>query len=146
MVHSLVDLAVLDCAGDIFYRLNAVQITVPALRERTEDIPELVHHFLDQQDPLDPRPTIDREALAVLLRYPWPGNVRELQNEVRRASVLSDGQIGQADLSLRVQRGAGPRQPEGNSLAAAVAATEREAIVHALKATGCSVTVADILS
>jgi len=126
---------------DLYYRLNVVLVKVPPLRDRPEDIPELVEHFLAQQGEDTPRPTVDRDAMALLLRHAWPGNVRELQNEVRRASVLCEGRVGAADLSARIRR-PGPEQGEANTLAAALAVTEREAIIRALRATNGSVTEA----
>ncbi len=76
---------------DLFYRLNVVSIYLPPLRNRREDIPRLIDHFLDKYNALNGRNVrrISREVLSVLLRYPWPGNVRELENAVERAVVLS---------------------------------------------------------
>src|SRR5512143_1324857 len=76
---------------DLFYRLNVISIDLPALRQRKEDIPLLVEHFLkkysDEND--RPRRRITTEALRPMLSYPWPGNVRELENVIERAVVLS---------------------------------------------------------
>ena len=74
---------------DLFYRLNVVPIRLPPLRERLDDIPELVAHFLDKavKDGL-PTKTISAEAIARLKQYRWPGNVRELENVVRRLAAL----------------------------------------------------------
>lgn len=74
---------------DLFYRLNVVPIRLPPLHERTEDIPDLVRHFLAQaeQEGLPPK-TIDSEGMELLKRYRWPGNVRELENLVRRLAAL----------------------------------------------------------
>ena len=74
--------------ADLFYRLNVIPIRVPALRERREDIPTLISHFL-QQAGSEQRFTAD--AMEVLQRYNWPGNVRELENVVARAVILEDG-------------------------------------------------------
>ncbi len=71
---------------DLYYRLNVFPIELPPLRERKEDIPELVHHFLKQY----PVHHISREALALLMDYHWPGNVRELQNAIERAAIIAD--------------------------------------------------------
>jgi two-component system nitrogen regulation response regulator GlnG len=74
---------------DLFYRLNVVPIRLPPLRERTEDIPALVQHFLARaQDEGLPAKTIEPDAMALLGGYMWPGNVRELENLVRRLAVL----------------------------------------------------------
>jgi DNA-binding NtrC family response regulator len=68
---------------DLFYRLNVIELEIPALAERREDIGPLARHFLE------PAFTLSAEALDSLGRYPWPGNVRELQNTIRRACLLS---------------------------------------------------------
>ncbi|MDH3660579.1 MAG: nitrogen regulation protein NR(I) [Alphaproteobacteria bacterium] len=74
---------------DLFYRLNVVPIRLPPLRERTEDIPALVQHFLTRaHDEGLPAKTIEPEAMALLKCHGWPGNVRELENLVRRLAVL----------------------------------------------------------
>jgi DNA-binding NtrC family response regulator len=77
---------------DLYYRLNVFPIWVPPLRERLEDLPELVRHFIarfaaEESKPLD---GIDAEASAMLQRYTWPGNIRQLENAVFRAVVLAD--------------------------------------------------------
>ena len=76
---------------DLFYRLNVVTIYLPPLRNRREDIPHLIDHFLDKYNAINERKLrrISRDMLNVLLRYPWPGNVRELENAIERAVVLS---------------------------------------------------------
>jgi two-component system nitrogen regulation response regulator GlnG len=74
---------------DLFYRLNVVPIRLPPLRERSEDIPPLVHHFLTKVcDEGLPAKTIESSAMALLKEHSWPGNVRELENLVRRLAVL----------------------------------------------------------
>lgn len=79
--------------ADLYYRLNAVSIDMPPLREIPEDIPLLANHFARDFAARFSRETIsvDEEALAALQRYPWPGNVRELANAIRRAVALSEG-------------------------------------------------------
>ena len=75
---------------DLFYRLNVVPVRLPALKERVEDLPDLVHHFLGvAADDGLPQKTISVEALRLLKSYSWPGNVRELENLVRRLTVLT---------------------------------------------------------
>ena len=78
---------------DLFYRLNVISIDLPALRQRKEDIPILVDHFLHKYSAENERPMrrINTEALRALVSYSWPGNVRELENVVERAVVLSSG-------------------------------------------------------
>lgn len=82
--------------ADLFHRLSPIQIRVPPLRERVEDIGPLAAFFLDQHDP---RRRFAQDAIEVLAKYSWPGNVRELRNVVTRAAVYSSGEeIGPADL------------------------------------------------
>src|SRR6184192_2127859 len=78
---------------DLFYRLNVISIDLPSLRQRKEDIPLLVEHFLKKYAEENERPLlrITPEALRPLLGYSWPGNVRELENVIERAVVLSSG-------------------------------------------------------
>jgi DNA-binding NtrC family response regulator len=78
---------------DLLYRLNTVEIHLPALRERTEDIAVLATHFLDKLAARYSKPItgFSRDALAALLAHPWPGNVRELEHTIERAVVLTDG-------------------------------------------------------
>jgi len=80
---------------DLFYRLNVIELEMPALAERREDIPVLARHFLE------PGFALAQEAVDALTRYPWPGNVRELQNTIKRACLLStDRTISTAALTL----------------------------------------------
>jgi DNA-binding NtrC family response regulator len=85
---------------DLFYRLNVFPIYVPALRERSEDIPLLVNHFVKRFARRMNRTieTIPAETTAALTRYPWPGNIRELQNLIERAVILSRGPVLQIPL------------------------------------------------
>ena len=88
---------------DLYYRLKVVEVTLPPLRDRTEDIPALVERFLSQVAERLGRDkkSIDPDALADLVRHPWRGNVRELRNTIERAAVLSSGEtIGVDDLDL----------------------------------------------
>ncbi|TGQ71180.1 sigma-54-dependent Fis family transcriptional regulator [Mesorhizobium sp. M00.F.Ca.ET.186.01.1.1] len=81
---------------DLFYRLNVYPIFVPPLRDRRDDIPHLVRHFMEKVAPSDPRHRlqgISAAALAVLQAYDWPGNIRQLENAVFRASVLCEGEV-----------------------------------------------------
>jgi two-component system response regulator AtoC len=79
--------------ADLYYRVNVVRIHLPALRERSEDVPELVRHFVDRFNRrLGMHVTgVTAAAMRALVEYPWPGNVRELENVVERAMVLTDG-------------------------------------------------------
>ena len=96
---------------DLFYRLNVVSLTLPPLRERREDIPELARSYVDHfrikmgGDVAE----ISPEAMEALLRHPWPGNLRELINAIERAVIMTSGQqIRVEDLPLEVQEVAPP--------------------------------------
>jgi DNA-binding NtrC family response regulator len=78
---------------DLYYRLNVVSVELALLRERREDIPELVEHFLTTRQLGPARYRIQPEALAALVRHDWPGNVRELANVLERAQILAEGQV-----------------------------------------------------
>jgi len=80
---------------DLLYRLNVVEITVPALRERTEDILPLARRFVAffARQSRRPPPDLSPAAEKVLAAYPWPGNVRELRNAIERALILAPGQV-----------------------------------------------------
>ncbi|HEV2499031.1 MAG TPA: sigma 54-interacting transcriptional regulator [Terriglobia bacterium] len=81
--------------SDLYYRLSVFPIEVPPLRERTEDVPLLVHHFIQQFAQLMHRAieTIPNETIEALQKYSWPGNIRELQNLMERAVLLSSGSV-----------------------------------------------------
>jgi DNA-binding NtrC family response regulator len=85
---------------DLLYRLNVVTLHLPALKERVEDIPLLVDHFLDRYNHLFGKRVAcaSREVMDLLLRYPWPGNVRELENAIQRAVVMCRGKTITAEL------------------------------------------------
>jgi DNA-binding NtrC family response regulator len=87
---------------DLFHRINVYPITIPPLRERREDIPLLVGHFLDifRQHQGKTLPGISKQALDEMLAYRWPGNVRELRNCLERAAIVCDGLIQPAHLSI----------------------------------------------
>ena len=88
---------------DLFYRLNAVSITLPPLRERREDVLLLANSFAESVYSLSPQVKFSVEALQFLEQYPWPGNVRELENAVVRATAICDGTIRVKDLPERIQ-------------------------------------------
>jgi two-component system response regulator AtoC len=77
---------------DLFYRLNVLPIHIPPLRERKEDIPLLIHHFIKKYNEVMNKNVagIDQKALETLMNYKWYGNVRELENTIERAIVLTD--------------------------------------------------------
>jgi DNA-binding NtrC family response regulator len=110
--------------GDLFYRLNVIPVHLPALRDRREDIPLLVRHFVERfcRDQAPPRvpPAFSQDAMRRLMAYAWPGNVRQLENVVERALALAPGrsEIGLHDLPADIQGTtdvAGPEMwmPEG---------------------------------
>jgi DNA-binding NtrC family response regulator len=78
---------------DLFYRLNVVSIHLPSLRERREDIRELVEHFLSTRQIGSLRSRVDVEAMKALMAYSWPGNVRELANVLERAQILAENHV-----------------------------------------------------
>jgi transcriptional regulator with PAS, ATPase and Fis domain len=93
---------------DLYYRLNVINITLPPLRHRTEDIPELVESFIDQlyANLPDKKPSVTEKTYEILTNYYWPGNVRELRNVMEYAIVFSDGasQITPECLPARLRR------------------------------------------
>jgi two-component system response regulator AtoC len=127
---------------DLFYRLNVLRVAVPPLRERREDIPLLVDHFLARfRDALaKPVRGIADEALARLVAHAWPGNVRELENVLERAVILArDETIGLRELpaNLGVAEAAPGAESAGDfSLRRARRAAESEVIRRALRETG----------
>jgi DNA-binding NtrC family response regulator len=138
---------------DLYYRLNVIPIHVPPLRERKEDIPLLVQHFLDKfsREGLvggTPRnakpPTVSQDAMRRLMAYQWPGNVRQLENTIERALAFTAGrgQIDVDDLSTEVQQTQMPviassveLPDEGLDLDVFIANIERELIERSLERT-----------
>jgi DNA-binding NtrC family response regulator len=136
---------------DLFYRLNVIPVELPPLRERKEDIPLLVQHFLDKFRAADmaagqsrPALTVAQDAIRHLMAYSWPGNVRQLENAIERAVAINAGrpQIDVADLPVEIQQ-AEPALPStvslpegGLDLDAFIAHIERELIERSLERTG----------
>jgi DNA-binding NtrC family response regulator len=86
---------------DLLYRLNVITLSLTPLRERKDDIPVLVEHFLQRRNGIKSPKRIDTKALEVLMSYDWPGNIRELENVIERAAILSqDDTITFDDLAL----------------------------------------------
>ena len=136
---------------DLFYRLNVIPVPLPPLRERREDIPLLVQHFLEKlraaagAGASRPPLTVSQDAMRRLMSYHWPGNVRQLENAIERAVAVSAGrtQIDVTDLLPDVVRQEGPMFPaalslpeEGLDLDGFVAGIERELIQRSLERTG----------
>jgi formate hydrogenlyase transcriptional activator len=117
---------------DLFYRLSVFPVSVPALRDRPEDIPLLVHHFLSKfatrmRRSID---TIPPETMEALCRYPWPGNVRELEHLIERAVILSPGPVLRVPILELSQ--AEEIVPKGSS---SLENVEREHILRVLRET-----------
>jgi len=133
---------------DLFYRLNVIAVQLPSVRERKEDIPLLVKHFLDRlvADNPETRPkTISQDAMRRLMAFQWPGNVRQLENAIERAVAMSAGrgQIDVTDLPMEIQQAQESvlasqvtLPEEGIDLDAFVANVERELIQRSLERTG----------
>jgi DNA-binding NtrC family response regulator len=121
---------------DLYFRLNVVQIKLPALRERKSDIPLLVMSFLDKfSDPQKPARTISEDAMRRLIAYDWPGNVRELENAIERAVALGSGPILHVgDLPSNLQYPTSERAPERDELLP-LEELERRAILRTLRET-----------
>jgi two-component system response regulator AtoC len=138
--------------SDLFYRLQGVRLRLPSLRERIEDLPHLVNHFLKEAQQRLGRAsaTVSTEALRHLWGYYWPGNIRELQHVLEGALLLSDGVIMPEHLPPTIQRG-GDESGESNlersgSLDAALEDSERRLILEALrKSSGIQAKAAKLL-
>src|SRR2546427_4736009 len=135
---------------DLYYRLNVIPVQIPPLRDRKEDIPLLVQHFLDKFRPdaagggRSPM-TVSQQGMRHLMAYPWPGNVRQLENAVERAVAFGAGrsQIDVADLPPEIQQAQEVAVPaaialpdNGLDLAEYVGRIERELIQLSLDRTG----------
>jgi formate hydrogenlyase transcriptional activator len=141
--------------SDLYYRLNVFPVRVPALRERPDDIPMLVGHFVQQFSRRMNKniETIPSETMTTLRRYHWPGNIRELQNVVERAVILSTGsvlKVSTDELHVRADAAAEEsvmREPRskaltdgvGGNLRAALDDAERQRIVATLEETNWKV-------
>ncbi|MBI4617740.1 MAG: sigma 54-interacting transcriptional regulator [Planctomycetes bacterium] len=92
---------------DLYYRINVITVNLPPLRDRKEDVPLLVQHFVERiaRNSGAPVLEIDKEALRMLLNYHWPGNVRELENEITRGAALAGQRITPAVLSENLKGG-----------------------------------------
>jgi DNA-binding NtrC family response regulator len=130
---------------DLYYRLHVINISLPPLRERKEDIPMLAQHFLEKFSRENDRAGLElaADALDLLMEYDWPGNVRELENVIERAVVLTSGRRIGADLvpehvrsspSFHIPRFVVP--PEGISLKDVITSVEKRLIESTLEAAG----------
>jgi transcriptional regulator with PAS, ATPase and Fis domain len=121
---------------DLYFRLNVLALRLPPLRERKQDIPLLVGHFLERQSRLDGvERTLSDDALKRLMNYDWPGNVRELENCLERASAMSSGPlIHLADLPTGLQdSGLRPLAAAGLPRIVPIAEMERQAILSTIE-------------
>jgi len=125
---------------DLYYRINVINIELPSLRERGNDIPVLAEHFLRKVTAESGKKVrgFHEEALTILQRYPWPGNVRELQNIIERAVLLGKGElITPADLPAQLlalpSHGGAARAIPGSSLKEALMEPERQIIMDVLE-------------
>jgi two-component system, NtrC family, response regulator AtoC len=130
---------------DLFYRLNVIPVHVPPLRERKEDIPLLVAHFIDKfRGDAAPPVTVSQAAMRRLMAFRWPGNVRQLENVIERAVAFTGGrsQVDESDLPVEIQEAEEPAlsatlslPDEGLDLDAFIANVERELIQRSLERT-----------
>jgi len=124
---------------DLFYRLNVVQINMPSLRERREDLLLLAEHFLEifKKDTGLTDLTFSKAALKKIAKHDWPGNIRELRNAVERAVVMGNGEIIRPeDLPILALSTSPPKIPQNLSLKEAVAQFKTDFIIANLKQTG----------
>jgi formate hydrogenlyase transcriptional activator len=129
--------------SDLYYRLNVFPIRVPSLRERKEDIPQLVRHFVKEFSRRNQRviDTIPSKTMQALVRYQWPGNIRELQNVIERAVIISRGpvlNVALTELTLDVASTSAPvvtsaKSASHESLQKMLEETERNRILRALE-------------
>ncbi len=129
--------------SDLYYRVNVFPIRVPSLRERKEDIPQLVRHFVKEFSRRNQRviDTIPSETMQALVRYHWPGNIRELQNVIERAVIISRGpvlNVAVAELTSDVSSTSAPivasaKSASHESLQEMLEETERNEILRALE-------------
>ncbi|SFG72929.1 PAS domain S-box-containing protein [Desulfotomaculum arcticum] len=123
---------------DLYYRLNVVSLEVPPLRERREDIPELVYQFIQEYSQLYRKriTRLDPEAMAVLLAYPWPGNVREMKNSIERMVIMADGEVITGEcIPAALKQNIKHKLPYQAGLVSVTEQTEREIISRTLQQT-----------
>lgn len=123
---------------DLFYRLNVIRILLPPLRERMDDIPMLVAHFLSIHNKKNRKKVegLSREALTKLMSYNWPGNIRELENVVERAVILCKGNmIEPVDVPLYQEKIGSLQDLSGKSLQVLMDQVERQIIINTLELT-----------
>ncbi len=119
---------------DLFYRLNVVRITIPPLRDRLEDIPLLVDHFVKKYSP-DKEIVVQQATLEKMQKYNWPGNVRELENTIRSQIVLAHGNILNFEKSANTGKPTDAPSEDNMDFKQRIANLEKELILKALKKT-----------
>ena len=121
---------------DLFYRLSVVEIRLPALRERKDDIPLLVNYFLDKysHELKKKSPGMTEQAMRAMMVYDWPGNVRELRNVIERAVIFADGRAIDANNLSFVAEKTAESTLQQSDLRSAMRAYERQHILQALSA------------
>jgi two-component system, NtrC family, response regulator AtoC len=133
---------------DLYYRLNVMQITMPALREHPSDVPLLVDHYItvfNREFRKNAR-GVTVEAMTLLKAYRWPGNIRELRNAIERAMLLADADWLTPDLlPLFAARGSTAQTMELPEEGVHLETLERELVVQALRRTGGNQTKAAVL-
>ncbi len=131
---------------DLYYRLNVIKAVIPPLRERQEDIPLLINHFIEkyshERKPSEIVTGVSQDAAKLIYAHTWPGNVRELENMIERAVILShDDQISAADLPPKIRHTLGAHLqldgiPENAGLSETLAAVEKRMIQRAMALSG----------
>lgn len=121
---------------DLYYRLNVVEVHIPGLRERREDIPQLVDHFVAKysREMNKPCPKVSDTAMQSMITYDWPGNVRELENVIERAIIFADDRpIEPEDLTFVIKSGVIPEGVPQKDLKSALRVFERQYILQVLR-------------
>ena len=131
---------------DLYYRLNVIPVTLPALRQRRDDIPLLAQHFVEKASRENGRPlrNLSQETLRVLMAYDWPGNIRQFENAIEHAVAMSrgDGDVMPSALPIEVRQNATsavvtevPIPDEGINFTSVVTQVERDLILRCLEKT-----------
>lgn len=119
---------------DLYYRLKVVEIALPPLRDRREDIPLLVDHFLDEFSKYytKPKPRVAARAMTALQNFPWPGNVRQLKNVIESTMVMNEGELTMKSLPDEIRQEGGEQNVVRIPASASLREAERELIQAAL--------------
>jgi len=122
---------------DLFYRLNVIEMTLPPLRERSDDIPALAKHFVSKSagNQSTVEKTVSKDAMSALCSYSWPGNVRELENAIERAFILSGDEIDRESLPPKMRNASAGTSFSGNQLPT-LEEMERRYVLETLQSSG----------